>query len=335
MTETTDSKTVSIPGACRALTAQVPTSQVDIISFQLWELGIQGLQELPMNAQLYSPQLGTEMREPQGVEDWTKDEKLVEGPQARIKIFYEDTKEDSEKFNKFFTDHNFVIEREDVLIPKDYLEEYRRSVRGATFGEAIWVGPPWVKKEPDVKSIIVDPGMAFGTGEHATTQMAVECIWERRMEGPTRVLDVGAGSGVLTLACAKWISPAELVATEIDPQAEMEIRRNAILNNIGTHEIEIYGGVASDLNLLLASQRAFDWVLSNIYGEVLARLTPQIHLLLAEGALWIATGILDGPSREVFEKAIAGKFSIKKIRERRDAAPNQAHLWLCYELQRI
>lgn len=286
-----------------------------------------------MTGSLYEPQKGTEFREPQKVDDWTKDEKLIEGPQTNIKIFFQDDDAESKKIREFLAEKSLVPIHEEIIHPQDYLEEYKKSIRGVTFGEdQLWIGPSWVKPQPDVKSILIEPGMAFGTGEHPTTQMAVECIWERRMEAPGRILDIGAGSGILSIACAKWISPAEMAATEIDPQADLEIRRNAILNGIGVHELEIYGGPMADLGALISMHRKFDWIISNIYGEVLATLTPQISQLLETGGSWIATGVLDGASRQVFESAITKDFSIKKMRERRDAAPNEAHLWLCYEL---
>lgn len=323
----------------RSLLVLVPTSQVELLSYQLWELEVSGLQELPASQDLYIPQKGSEFREPQHPADWTKDEKLIEEAQTRLKIFVDDDFQKIEKIKSFFSENSLALIEETLVNEEAYFESYKQSVQGKSFGEGFWIGPPWATSNSpqNEKSILIDPGMAFGTGEHPTTQMCVESIWEFKNKKPQHILDIGAGSGILAIACALWIPQAQIVATDIDPHSDDEIKKNLELNSLPESRVQRLIGDKAQLSELVDQNLKFDLIVSNIYGEVLAQLAPAIYKLLAPQGTWMATGVLDGPSREIFEASLSkvgSPFKIQKQKKRHDAPPNDSHLWLCYELKR-
>jgi ribosomal protein L11 methyltransferase len=300
---------------------------------------VSGVQELPASQDLYIPQKGSEFREPQHPTDWTKDEKLIEEAQTRLKIFVDNDSQKIEKIKNFFIENSLALIEEILVNEEAYFESYKQSVQGKSFGEGFWIGPPWAthNSSQNEKSILIDPGMAFGTGEHPTTQMCVESIWEFKNKKPQHVLDIGAGSGILAIAWALWIPQAQIVATDFDPHSDDEIKKNLELNSLPESKVQRLIGDKAQLSELIDQNLKFDLIVSNIYGEVLAQLAPAIYKLLAPQGTWMATGVLDGPSREIFEASLSkvdSPFKIQKQKERHDAPPNDSHLWLCYELQR-
>ena len=318
-----------------ALCTLVPTSRVDELSYLLWEMGILGLQELPPEDALYKPEIGTEFREPQSPEDWTKDERLIELASTRLKIFIPDSESIFAEIKSFLDQEALPLLETEEILPQKYIEEYKKRVRGVSFGDDLWVGPPWVGKTANEKTFIIDPGMAFGTGEHPTTQMIVEWLSNNVNKNFQKILDVGAGSGILSLVAKKIFPTAQIVATDLDPNCEEEIPKNFSLNQLSLENVQLLCGKKADLEVLISQNTQFDLIVSNIYGEVLAQLSPQITQLLKPGGTWVATGVLDGPARQAFEAALGNKklaLTLKKTFERRDVSPNDSHLWLCYEI---
>jgi ribosomal protein L11 methylase PrmA len=109
------------------------------------------------------------------------------------------------------------------------------------------------------------------------------------------------------------------------------------LNSLPESRVQRLIGNKAQLSELIDQNLKFDLIISNIYGEVLAQLAPSIYKLLTPQGTWMATGVLDGPSREIFEASLSNTeslFKIEKQKLRHDAPPNDSHLWLCYELKR-
>jgi ribosomal protein L11 methyltransferase len=127
-----------------------------------------------------------------------------------------------------------------------------------------WIGPPWQQPPHDLVSVVIDPGRAFGTGGHATTQLCIELV--SALE-PTTLLDVGCGSGVIAVAAAlAGFSP--VIAVDVDPAAIDATERNAAAN-----------GVALDVRQLDAVQRALpsaDVAVANISLELVEMLLPRL-----------------------------------------------------------
>lgn len=184
---------------------------------------------------------------------------------------------------------------ETALIPveaQDWAEGWKACVRATRAGR-FWVGPSWLREEAgeDAVALVIDPGMAFGTGDHPTTAMCLEAIGEWVSERPgCSVLDVGTGTGVLVMA-AKKIGAGEAVANDIDPQAVEIARENAALNGVE--------GVEWTTKPLERIRGAFDLVLANIFANVLCHLAPRLCDATASGGRLMLTGILDEQAAEV------------------------------------
>ena len=170
-------------------------------------------------------------------------------------------------------------------IETDY-SQWRASVSSHQVGSLV-VAPPWLAHESDPRrTIIVDPAMAFGTGEHASTRGVM-----RLMQGVIRsgdvVADLGAGSAVLSIAAAK-LGATRVTAIEIDHDAIGNADENVVANDVGD-TVDVIEGDAGSLLPLLAPVRV---VLANIISSVLIALLPTIRASLTKDGQAILAGIL-------------------------------------------
>lgn len=154
-------------------------------------------------------------------------------------------------------------------------------------GRSLIVRPSWVDyKVRDGETVIqIDPGMAFGTGQHQTTAMCLRAIEEQVRPG-TRVLDLGSGSGILGIAAAK-LGADRVLAIDLDPQAVKATNENAGINGV-TGILEAREGT-----LERAAGERFDIIVANISGLILERLSADIARALAKGGLLVASGFLE------------------------------------------
>jgi ribosomal protein L11 methyltransferase len=114
-----------------------------------------------------------------------------------------------------------------VPVTPDWADQWRCFHHPVRVGR-LWIGPPWEQPPADTLAVVVDPGMAFGTGAHPTTRLCLELLLEQR---PCSVVDIGCGSGVLAIAAAK-LGFAPVIALDRDPAATDATRANASLNGV-------------------------------------------------------------------------------------------------------
>jgi ribosomal protein L11 methyltransferase len=167
----------------------------------------------------------------------------------------------------------------------DY-SQWRASVTAHEVGELI-IAPPWLAAEYDAgKTVVIDPTMAFGTGEHSTTRGVI-----RLMQGVIRpgdiVADLGAGSAVLSIAAAR-LGAARVAAVEIDQDSIANAEENIEANGV-SDVVEVIEGDATVLLPLLAPVRV---VLANIISSVLTQMLPLMRDSLSNGGQAILSGIL-------------------------------------------
>ena len=162
-----------------------------------------------------------------------------------------------------------------------------RDGLGARHIGRLTVMPSWITEaaRPDTAAVVLDPENAFGSGEHGSTRAAL-ILLERHLRPGDRVLDLGSGSGILTIAAAK-LGAARAVGIENDPEANPVALRNAERNAVGG-QVEFLDGDAADLTRLLGPA---DLVLSNILRTVNVTLLPIIAATLSPGGLGIFSGM--------------------------------------------
>ncbi len=184
------------------------------------------------------------------------------------------------------------------LADKDWKESYKEHFKAWKFGRLNWV-PVWERaifKLPAGEEVLwLDPGMAFGTGNHETTRLVVERLVKSAVKSGTsgRVIDAGCGSGILALSAAK-LGFTQVAAFDNDPLAVDVSRENAELNEL-TGNVEFFVG---DLVTGLAGRQA-DLVLANIQADVLTKFAPQLLAAVAPEGLLILSGILESELEQV------------------------------------
>ena len=178
-----------------------------------------------------------------------------------------------------------------VVEDKDWLESWKAEFVPIRIG-AFVVRPTWSEPDRDSVEIVLDPGMAFGTGLHPTTQQCLEALSTLQLEGRS-VLDVGTGSGILAIAAAKR-GASPVVAVDTDPLAVDAARENAVGNGVA---IPVGVGSAAEV------PGRFEVVIANIVAPVLQRIAPHLAARLASGGTLLLGGITapaEAATREAF-----------------------------------
>lgn len=177
------------------------------------------------------------------------------------------------------------------------------------FGQGLWICPTGMDAPPQAETLVrLDPGLAFGTGTHATTALCLEWLANHPPRG-VRILDYGCGSGILSLAAAK-LGAAQIMATDIDPQALQATRDNADKNRIPAEVLET--GLPRTI-----TGDPVDLILANILSNTLIALYPEMVRLSRPGTRIVLSGILATQAHSVAE-AYSPAFRLQAPRSRED-----------------
>lgn len=194
------------------------------------------------------------------------------------------------------------------LQENEWAFSWQKYYRPMAVGARLYIIPEWEKETAQTPAgrtpLYLNPGLIFGTGSHASTQLCLELV-ERLVEPHARVLDLGCGSGILSLA-ALALGAATAVGVDIDPKAVGVAYENAAMNGIGKDRYLMRGGdVLSDAGLVreLAETR-YQLVLANIVADVIIPLSAGMGDFLAPGGVFLCSGIIDTRAQDV-EAALA------------------------------
>ena len=203
------------------------------------------------------------------------------------------------------------------LSDNDWAYSWQKYYKPLEIGTRLYVVPQWMRDDPVPDGRVpfyLNPGLTFGTGSHASTQLCLEGVEEHTKTGRA-VLDLGCGSGILSIA-ALCLGAGEAVAVDIDPKAVDVAYENAALNGIGKDRYTVRAGnVLSDAALARElAQRQYHLVLANIVADVIIPLAPHVPPLLEEDGVFLCSGIIDTRAHEV-EDALR-KAGLKLTRKR-------------------
>ena len=192
---------------------------------------------------------------------------------------------------------------------KDWEREWMENFHPMRFGQRLWICPSWRDvPDPDAVNVMLDPGLAFGTGTHPTTAMCLSWLDGLDLQGKT-VIDFGCGSGILAIAALK-LGAAQAIGIDIDPQAIQASRDNAERN-----------GVSDRLSLYLPHQQPdnlnADVVVANILAGPLRELAPLISVLPKHGGHLGLSGILASQADSVCE-AYRERFALDPVAEKEE-----------------
>ncbi|MEE2959652.1 MAG: 50S ribosomal protein L11 methyltransferase [Myxococcota bacterium] len=204
-----------------------------------------------------------------------------------------------------------IVEVINILARRDqtWRETWKQFFKPLQITPSLWVLPPWEQRPADTTAqlILIDPGMAFGTGQHETTQLVLSTLWQYLPQDQQRnthknLLDVGCGSGILAIASAmKGIGAVE--AIDIDPESIAATLTNAAINHIA-HKIHVSTTPVGDITT------RFDWVVANIIAPTLIQLAPDIVARIKPGGHLLLSGLLTEQAaevEEVYRKAVEAK----------------------------
>lgn len=274
----------------------IKTEELDMLSAQLIENGVPGLvvedeadflRFLEENRQYW---------------DYVDDELLerMHGV-SRIKFYVTDDADGQAQLARYL--NGITLPYESIPLKEhDWAHSWQKYYHPIPVGERLYIVPEWEKggEIPAGRApLYLNPGLTFGTGSHASTQLCLESV-EQYTKSGGEVLDLGCGSGILSIA-ALSLGARYAVGVDIDPKAVGVAYENAALNNIARDRYLVRAGnVLSDAGLVAdLAQRRYQLVLANIVADVILLLCPPVKDWLEPGGLFICSGIIDTRSDEI------------------------------------
>ena len=297
-------------------TLTTTTAAVDLISSMLDEIGIEGI-EIEDNVPL------TE-EETKGMFIDILPELPPDEGVAKVSFYLEDLSE-IDRIMKEIQDgldelSNFVDVGERTITTsetedKDWINNWKQYFKPFTVDD-ILIKPTWEEipeADKDKLLIQIDPGTAFGTGQHETTQLCIRQL-RKYMTPGAKVLDVGTGSGILSIIALK-LSAGHALGTDLDPCAVSAVEENKAVNGIPEGAFDmLIGNIIDDRQVQeRAGYEKYDIVTANILADVLIPLTPVIKSRLKPGGIYITSGILDVKEQEVREAVEGAGLAVVEI----------------------
>ncbi len=210
-----------------------------------------------------------------------------------VKAYFPEERDVLESFTKAIeaVESNFQVKCPvfvDEVRNEDWEETWKKYYHAFKIGERLVIKPSWEEYLTSKGEVVVniDPGMAFGTGIHASTRFCLRFL-DQYVKGGEQVIDAGCGSGILSIAAMK-LGAIGVFAMDIDDLAVRIARENAALNDL-TDRIEVQAG---DIVESIRGRKA-DMVLANITAEVVAELIPEAAQVLTSGGYFFGSGIVD------------------------------------------
>ena len=217
---------------------------------------------------------------------------------SQIKFYLEENAEGQAKLEEIRT----ALQREistSLMADEDWANSWKDAYEPLPIGERLLVVPDWMDPELDGRlALRLEPGLAFGTGSHATTRMCLAEL-ENYAKPGVKLLDLGCGSGILGIG-GLVLGADFCLGCDIDPKAPDVVMSNAALNGIGKDRMKVYAGdIISDASLRRDFGSDYDVVLANIVSDVIIPLSRYVKGFMKEDGVFITSGIIEGRQDEV------------------------------------
>jgi len=279
------------------ITLNLPSDALDSVCARLTANGVTGLVVED------ETDFKTFLEENRPYWDYVDDELMARMAGAcRVKLYVTDDEDGKAALRGYLAGLEQYEYTELPLAEEDWATGWQKYYKPLTIGEKIYVVPQWMRDEPVPAGrvpLYLNPGLTFGTGSHASTQLCLEGLEKVVGEGD-KVLDLGCGSGILAIA-ALGLGASHALGVDIDPKAVDVSYENAEMNGIGKDKLTVVAGdVLSDAAFAASLERkAYRVVLANIVADVIIPLSAQVADYLTSDGWFLCSGVIDTRADEV------------------------------------
>ncbi len=240
---------------------------------------------------------------------------LIEALGTDVKVigYFIDYIDDLEEKVKRISEYGLNIGKGQIITSEvdeeDWSQSWKKYFKPFKVSERIVIKPTWEKYDKEENDIVVeiDPGMAFGTGNHETTNMCLKFL-DKYVEEGNSIIDVGCGSGILGIAAAK-LGAKEVLCIDLDKNACKTAKDNVVLNNV-SNIINVKRG-----NLLNSVNKGTNMIVANIIADIIINLAARAFDLIKPGGYFISSGIISERKNDVIKELQKNNFKILEIME--------------------
>lgn len=311
----------------KKLTIETTTEAVDMISYTLGELGVEGIEvedNIPLSEEDKKAMFIDILPELPTDDGTARITCYIDDPERDVDALVEDIKEELEHIRQFMDIGSGCItlgETED----KDWINNWKEFFHPFRLDNILikptWIDQSEVELQPGDLLVEIDPGTAFGTGAHETTKLCIAQL-KKYLNGEQEVFDVGCGSGILSIIAVK-IGAKQVFGVDIDPLAIDASYENAAVNHISKTQVSFQkGDVIGDSGFTAAIEKQYDVVVANILADVIIPLSEKIAPFLKPDGVFISSGIINTKEAQVREALLQNGFEIMETTYMKD--------WVCF-----